>query len=254
MQILNKRQDDFERKKDWDDYLESIEDMTFSLMSGTKEEKEAAEKQLSEYEENNKEQIRRNKDRAKLEKKAFVEKKEAIDRAAVMARKLAQKSVQEELAEQEERKKRQLQAMEIGGSAALEKVRKEFEEKARRRKEALLREEERIKMLKEGRELAFSTLTDGPNIDEEEYEWIPLGKDVPDKSDFYTTGLELPRECYIHASINNPTAAGGYSKTEWFEHALYAAFAGLTILPDTKVQEGTEVSGNSRTDVTVVDG
>lgn len=255
LQILNKTKDDFTNPRDWDDYLESIEDITFSIISGTDDEKAAAEKQLTEYEANNKEEIRRNKDKAKLAKHAFDEKKKAEEEAAKRRRELLQKAAQDELAELEERRQAQLQAMESGGESALEKVNKEFEERARKRKEAVEREEEKIKVFREGRDMALSTLADGPNIDEEEFEWIPLGKGVPETSRFYTLDhLDAPRECIIHQSIDTKVASGGYSKAEWFEHSLYAAFSGLTILPDANGQKEVEGMGNSRTDVMIVDG
>src|SRR5690554_4971741 len=59
--VFNKRPEDFPELRAWNDYLESVEEITFSLIEG----EEGAEERLRGYEEENKEQIKVNKEREK---------------------------------------------------------------------------------------------------------------------------------------------------------------------------------------------
>ncbi|TGZ85399.1 CDK-activating kinase assembly factor [Ascodesmis nigricans] len=253
--IFNKRAEEFKTPREWDDYLESIEDITFSLIQGTKEEKAAAEKKLNDYEEENRDEIRKNAQRAAAERKAIQAKEKAIQDATRLAREHAQKELKEELEEQEERKRRQLQAMESGDLKAVEDVKKEFQARAERRKREAASEAARMRAMKIGQEMALQALIDAPKLEEDEVEevWEPLGKGVSDKSEFYELGLPWPGNDWVDNYVSRPeVSAGGYSKDEYYERCLFEAFAGLTVIvgqSDTSAK--TDEVG--RTDVRIVD-
>ncbi len=57
--VFNRREEDFETKRDWNDYLEGVEDLVFRLMEGGDEKKEA-EAALREYREANQRMIDEN--------------------------------------------------------------------------------------------------------------------------------------------------------------------------------------------------
>jgi CDK-activating kinase assembly factor MAT1 len=52
-EIFNRRQDEFETLKDWNNYLEEVEVLVFEIVNGTKEERARAEERLQQYAKNN---------------------------------------------------------------------------------------------------------------------------------------------------------------------------------------------------------
>ncbi|KXJ96139.1 CDK-activating kinase assembly factor MAT1-domain-containing protein [Microdochium bolleyi] len=63
--IFNMVQDDFETLRDWNDYLQNVEDLTFNLIQGDEAERTKAEMELAAYEKKHREEIEMNKKKGK---------------------------------------------------------------------------------------------------------------------------------------------------------------------------------------------
>ncbi|POS86419.1 hypothetical protein EPUL_001399 [Erysiphe pulchra] len=58
--VFNRRQEDFESLRDWNNYLEEVESLIFDLVEGTREEKMKAEERLKQYRKSNLKEIDNN--------------------------------------------------------------------------------------------------------------------------------------------------------------------------------------------------
>ncbi|KAH7034683.1 CDK-activating kinase assembly factor MAT1-domain-containing protein [Microdochium trichocladiopsis] len=63
--VFNMVQDDFETLRDWNDYLQNVEDLTFNLIQGDEAERAKAETELAAYEKKHREEIELNKKKGK---------------------------------------------------------------------------------------------------------------------------------------------------------------------------------------------
>jgi len=63
--VFNMVQDDFETLRDWNDYLQNVEDLTFNLIQGDETDRAKAETELAAYEQKHKEEIELNKKKGK---------------------------------------------------------------------------------------------------------------------------------------------------------------------------------------------
>ncbi|KAI0383631.1 CDK-activating kinase assembly factor MAT1-domain-containing protein [Hypomontagnella monticulosa] len=63
--VFNMTQDDFVSLRDYNDYLQQVEDLTFDLVQGEDEERKKAEEQLQAYEQKHKEEIEKNRRRGR---------------------------------------------------------------------------------------------------------------------------------------------------------------------------------------------
>lgn len=174
-----------------------------------------------------------------------------------IAREIARRELEAETEEVEERKRRQLAALEAGDQAAVEALAKEFAARAEKRRKEGLAEAARVRALREGRELALQSMIDAPLVEEQEEaeeEWEPLGRGITDENPHYSLEhwQEWPGNPWVDDFVAQPqVSAGGYSKEEWYERSLFEAFAGLTCYVWSEKKDGQEKM--QRTDVLVVD-
>ncbi|GMH36205.1 hypothetical protein BSKO_04073 [Bryopsis sp. KO-2023] len=82
LSVYNKREDEFETKREYDDYLEEREDVIFRLTEG--EDLAATEAQIAEYKRNNQRSINENRIREMEEKRAGLELDETFTPAALL--------------------------------------------------------------------------------------------------------------------------------------------------------------------------
>ncbi|KAI8962524.1 CDK-activating kinase assembly factor [Daldinia sp. FL1419] len=93
--VFNMTQDDFVSLRDYNDYLQQVEDLTFELVNGDEAEQIAAEQKLIAYEQKHKEEIEKNKRKGR-EADSLRKQREAADAEAARQRRL-------ELQKEEER-------------------------------------------------------------------------------------------------------------------------------------------------------
>ena len=60
-QACNLREDDFDTKQEWNDYLEFVEDLVYDLSHGTAQERKAAEERFKKWRHKNQEKVEKNK-------------------------------------------------------------------------------------------------------------------------------------------------------------------------------------------------
>ncbi|KAF8242854.1 MAT1-domain-containing protein [Wilcoxina mikolae CBS 423.85] len=265
--IFNKREDEFATKLEWDDYLEMVEATTFDIVNGSKKEREAAERLLREYEEANKQAIDRNAQREKAEAMAFLAREEAEKEVVRAAREAAVMETEEEKRETLMSRRAQLEAMSKGDLEAVERIKAGFAKRAEERRRKARLDVENAKGIREGRELALNSFLakagKEEGEEEEEEEWEPLGKGVDDKSTYFELLEEYPKNEWIDDFMSLPqVAAGGYSRTEWYQRSLHEAFSGLTVFLGEEEEEEAEEekkgrqrerSMPDRTDIMIVD-
>ncbi|KAI1094027.1 CDK-activating kinase assembly factor [Rostrohypoxylon terebratum] len=92
--VFNMAEDDFETLRDYNDYLQQVEDLTFDLVHGGDEQRRAAEKKLAAYEQQHREEIEKNKRRGK-EAEATRKQRDAADAEAARQRRLEEQREEE---------------------------------------------------------------------------------------------------------------------------------------------------------------
>jgi CDK-activating kinase assembly factor MAT1 len=196
---FNKRRDDFCALREYNDYLEEVEELTFSLVSGV--DVAATEAKLQAYEAANRELITTNAARAAAEMQAAAAASRQEVDAARVAREFAVREAEEERREAEELKKRTLDALASGDRDAAKVIQevqlKQSGERKRRQAEAQMK----LRMLTEGRkDLLKSSLLAGRRREEEvERVWDPL-EGVTDRSEFYVV-QEHYENGYVFLSV-----------------------------------------------------
>ncbi|RYP08116.1 hypothetical protein DL764_002099 [Monosporascus ibericus] len=116
--IFNMTQDDFETLRDYNNYLQEVEDLTFDLVSGGEAERARAEERLRAHEQAHRDEIERNKRRGR-EAEALRRRRDA-DEAEASLRRRREEREQEERARVEEAKIRDevMEALARGGDGS----------------------------------------------------------------------------------------------------------------------------------------
>ncbi|XDG08849.1 hypothetical protein ABKA04_008464 [Annulohypoxylon sp. FPYF3050] len=94
MAVFNMAEDDFETLRDYNDYLQQVEDLTFDLVHGGEQQRRAAEKKLVAYEQQHREEIEKNKRRGR-EAEATRKQRDAADAEAARQRRLEEQREEE---------------------------------------------------------------------------------------------------------------------------------------------------------------
>ncbi|KAI5803752.1 CDK-activating kinase assembly factor MAT1-domain-containing protein [Geopyxis carbonaria] len=232
--VFNKRPSEFPSDREWDDYLETVEELVFALMSANKTEKLAAEDRLKAYEESNRPTISKNAERAAAEAAAFFAREEAAREERRQLRDAEVRALADERADAEDGRRRQLEAMARGDMDAVERIKAEVAARAAARREAAEREASRVRTLRVGRELVLADLMTGEGGEEEEEEgvWEPLGRGVVEENGLFGM-LETGRygkNAWIDDFVARAdVSAGGYARDEWYERVVGEVFGGLTV-------------------------
>lgn len=156
---FNKRADDFDSLREYNDYLEKVEDITFKLINRV--DVQQTERELMDYEAENKELINTNAARQAAEMMAFAQATEAEKESQRLARELAIWEREEERREQEELKTATLNALATGDKGAVKVIQEVQLKKSGERKRRQADEQLKLKAMAEGRSLLRSTLLAG---------------------------------------------------------------------------------------------
>jgi CDK-activating kinase assembly factor MAT1 len=239
--VFNNTQDDFETLRDYNNYLQDVEELTFSLVYGEDEERMEAETKLVDYEQQHKAAIERNKKKGSEAEALRLKRQKEADAAAAARR--AEMLQQEEEAKAEEAKLNQevMEALERGeaGSAAEIQARIMATKKA---KLAKMNGDHFGASLEGSRGISIRGLRQkrtGPSADEEDrnkpyspYAGIHL---EPSR---YTLQSEYENPHLAKAKTDKGHQVGGYSLQEYTARAMFEAFAGLgVIVGDEKAAE-----------------
>ncbi|KAF3013540.1 hypothetical protein G7054_g13561 [Neopestalotiopsis clavispora] len=250
--VFNNTQDDFETLRDYNNYLQDVEELTFSLVYGEDEERMEAETKLVDYEQQHKAAIERNKKKGSEAEALRLKRQKEADAAAAARR--AEMLQQEEEAKAEEAKLNQevMEALSRGeaGSAAEIQARIMATKKA---KLAKMNGDHFGASLEGSRGISIRGLRQkrtGPSADEEDrnkpyspYAGIHL---EPSR---YTLQSEYENPHLAKAKTDKGHQVGGYSLQEYTARAMFEAFAGLgVIVGDEKAAEQRTVGTSGARD------
>ncbi|KAI0126741.1 CDK-activating kinase assembly factor MAT1 [Xylariales sp. AK1849] len=247
--VFNNSQDDFDTLRNYNDYLQTVEDLTFTLVYGENEELQKAEAQLLEYEQEHKAQIERNKKKGSAAEAARV-RRDADAEAAAIARK-AELEKEEGDAKKEEAKlnREVMDALQRGepGSAA------EIQARIQAAKKAKL-----ARMNGDHFAASLDAPMQGITIRGLRQKKTGPSADEEDRNKPYDpfAGIDLePTRYTIHDNYENPWLDNaktseshkvpGYSVQEFYTRAMFDAFAGLGVMIDEEKASSQRAAGTS---------
>lgn len=248
--VFNNTQDDFETLRDYNNYLQDVEDLTFSLVYGEDEERMEAEAKLVDYEQQHKAEIERNKKKGSEAESLKLKKQKEADAAAAARR--AELLQQEEEAKAEEAKLNQevmnaLQRGEAGSAAEIQ---------------ARIMATKKAKLAKMNGDHFGASLEKGISIRGLRQKRLGPSEDEEDRNKPYSpyAGIHLePSRYTLQSEYENPHLAkaktdkghqvGGYSLQEYTARAMFEAFAGLGVMiSDEKASEQRSVGTSGARD------
>lgn len=237
-EVFNKRQDDFESLRDWNDYLQEVEDLIFEIVNGTEKEKKRAEERLEGYKKANLREIEENKlaerEMADEEKRREYAQMEAVRRR----RERAAKESREEKEMVERTKRNVLERLATGDGNA--------EEIARQAERAIGRAQEKIRgdgadagtaapsgLTIRGLKQRKQMVLDKP--------YDPFGG-VDLTPTRYVLQEEYSNEWLDMAKTDGRHMAGGYSLQEYYARTMFEAFSGLGVFIEDEVEGRDEAA------------
>ncbi|KAE8373624.1 CDK-activating kinase assembly factor MAT1 [Aspergillus bertholletiae] len=266
MQILNRREEEFDSKRAWDDFLEQREEIIANLVHGTDVAKTEAD--LQKYAQDNMRSIRANQALEAQEASSFQARQTQEQELARLRREAVRQEYENErrelLAGREDVLSR-LAAGRPGDAATIaregQKVllkkssARRSEEDRIRQKQAALRNSDARKAGQGGITAADKAGDAGDTglikglkrikTPEPEQPYDPFGGMVPDKRDYYTLRDFYPSSYLDPIRQDTRMQAGGYDLREYYSRTLLEAFAGLGCFIDEEVSEREAVNTNT---------
>ncbi|KAI9037015.1 TFIIH/NER complex subunit TFB3 [Aspergillus affinis] len=260
MQILNRREDEFDSKRAWDDFLEQREEIIANLVNGTDVEK--TRKALEQYRTDNRESIKANQNLAQIEANSFQEQQSHEQELARMRRQAARQEYENERRELLEGREDVLSRLAAGQRGDAAAIAREGRKVLLKKSSARRSEEERIRqkqaalrgtdLKKSGKDQVAANAADakGPGLikglkkiktPEPEKPYDPFGGLVPNKRDYYTLQDHYPSSYLDPIRQDTRMQAGGYDLREYYSRTLLEAFAGLGCFIDEELpkRDGT---------------
>ncbi|KAH8428503.1 TFIIH/NER complex subunit TFB3 [Aspergillus melleus] len=253
MQILNRREDEFDSKRAWDDFLEQREEIIANLVHGTDVEK--TRKALEQYRTDNVDSIKANENLAKIEATSFQEQQSHEQELARMRRQAVRQEYENERRELLEGREDVLSRLAAGQRGDAAAIAREGRKVLLKKSSARRSEEERIRqkqaalrgsdLKKSGKDqVAAAADAKGPGLikglkkiktPEPEKPYDPFGGLVPNKRDYYTLRDHYPSSYLDPIRQDTRMQAGGYDLREYYSRTLLEAFAGLGCFIDEEV-------------------
>ncbi|KAL4899726.1 hypothetical protein BDW74DRAFT_162896 [Aspergillus multicolor] len=257
MTVLNRREEEFDSKLDWDNFLEQREEIIFNLVNRIDVAKTEAD--LQSYASENMRSIRANQALEAKEVSSFQERQNHEQELARLRRQAAKEEYENERKELMAGRENYLNNLaqgRAGDAAALQKVMlkkssaRRSEEERIRQKQAALRGTDAQKPAYPGAATAEeggSGLIKGLKkikTPEPEKPYDPFGGMVPNKRDYYTLRDHYPSSYLDPIRQDTRTLAGGYNLQEYYSRTMLEAFAGLGCFIDEEVPKRQESSFN----------
>ncbi|EGX54154.1 TFIIH/NER complex subunit [Orbilia oligospora] len=237
---FNKRQEDFPSLKEFNDYLEEVETVTFNLLNSV--DTNATEAKITAFEQSNKSSILQNAAKAAQEQQFALAQREFEKEHHRKARELENEIEASEKREKAEHKANLLKALEADNpDAEVAKVNKLARKKSSMRRE---NQERRARELEAARNApAFQFMSNLNRVAEEappeKYDPVD-GFDETNRYFMYRDRYESP---WLDDTRNNKTVlAGGYLLQQYYERAVFEAFSGVGCFiedPDIEAEEAT---------------
>jgi CDK-activating kinase assembly factor MAT1 len=237
---FNRREEDFESLRDYNDYLAEVEDMTFNLINDI--DAEETRKKIDEYRKAHLRAIEQNKELEEEGAKAFKEAQKAEEEGAKLRRQAALAEQERERQEQRDIERDYLEALQAGGNpeelAYQRSIR--LQKAAARTKEAvdaIAQSAAKNSLLKGFRKKNKKQEEDLPPID-------PFGGAAHEDGYFSVCETYPGDRTFANFDRDVKFAAGGYNKQEYYRWALLDAFSGLGVSIEDEKAENGDAGGN----------
>lgn len=257
---LNRREDEFDSKLDWDNFLEQRETMIMNLVLGIDVAKTEAD--LRKYEASNLDSIRANKARASQEASSFLEQQSFEQEQARLRRMAAREEYEREQRELAAGREEVLSRLASGRPGDAASIAREGQKILLKKSSARRSEEERLRQKqaalrgekgKGARVVSATTDSDAEpslikglkkvTLPEPEKPYDPFGGIQADKRDYYVLQDHYPSQWLEQARNNATFAAGGFDVREYYSRTLFEAFAGLGVFVDEEVPHRDNLGG-----------
>ncbi|KAK2761301.1 TFIIH/NER complex subunit [Arachnomyces sp. PD_36] len=253
MAILNRREEEFDNKRAYDDFLEQREEIISNLIHNTDVSKTEAE--LSKYASENAHSIRRNKALESQESASFLKHQGLEQEQIRLRREAARQEYENEKLELLAGRENVLSQLASGKATDAEAIAREGQRVLLKKSSARRTEEERIRQkqaallagdaARKGNVASTADATDtGPGLikglkkivaPEPEKPYDPFGGMDPYKRDYYDLQPYYPSQYLDPIRNNTQVLAGGYDLKEYYSRSLLEAFAGLGCFVDEEV-------------------
>jgi CDK-activating kinase assembly factor MAT1 len=245
--VFNKVEDDFETLRDYNDYLQMVEDLTFDLVSGGDDKAKArAEADLREYERRNKGEIERNK-KAGREAEEGARRRLASEKEAARQRRLdAAREAEEERLERVRSNEEALDQLARGGDGAgagAGGARVQLKRRGAQRP-AAQQQQQQAQQAPDADEvtgaagrLSIRGLKEKKKAPESSAPYDPFAG-----YDYHPDRYRL-RDTFVNDWLNGfarepKHATGGYDVREYYTRAMFDAFSGLGVFVDDEKETG----------------
>ena len=244
--VFNKREDEFETLRDWNDYLNDVEDITFNLINQI--DLEETNKRFEAYQKANEKEIMENASLAEQERMSFAAMQKAEREQAKQRREVARREDAEEKKEMEESRKDLLSRLASGQDA--EKVSKEGQQvtlKKRMDRQAAAERQRQLQAASDARNGSSNLVINGLKARRKAEPEAPV--DPFGGLRFENKYYEL-QDDYVWAGVQETKsdaliAAGGYDVSSFTNRALCEAFAGLGVIIADEVTEREKLEQDS---------
>lgn len=254
---MNRREDEFESKRAWDDFLEDREEIIANLVCGTDVEK--TEKQLAQYAEANADIIRRNEALENNESATFAERQIIEKEQARLRREATRKDYEDEKMAMASSREDLVSRLAAGSAEEADSIAKEGQRSMLKKSSARRSEKERLRekqaaLRGERASLSSATTTTAPESQGDATDMLqirglrkPKIPEQPKKYDPYAGYRHIEQRDYFtlqdHYSSKHlerlqkdPKASiGGYELKDYYMRTLVEAFAGLGCFVDEEV-------------------
>jgi CDK-activating kinase assembly factor MAT1 len=245
-EVFNRREDEFENLRGWNDYLEVVEGLIFDLVEGTTKEKAKAEETLKAHRIANAKEIEDNK-RAALEANDLEKQRESSEKEAIRQRRLAILREQEEEKMDVENARLDMLEQLASGKGDANTITKNTQKVILKRSSA--------------RRTLADSLTDSSGSAALDLSIRGLKKKVAPKRELAYDpfgGLDLKPARYVlqdsyesewlEGVKRDPLhMVGGYSLHEYFSRTMFEAFSGLGVFIGEKVGGEGQPAGSKDT-------
>lgn len=264
---LNRREEEFDSKRAWDDFLEQREEIIANLVHGTDVAKTEAD--LQKYAQENMNSIRANRALEAQEASSFQEQQTQEQELARIRREEARQEYENERREVIAGREDYLARLAAGKPGDAATIARESHKVLLKKSSARRSEEDRIRQkqaalrsseLKKLAQAATTADRAGPadtglikglkkiKTPEPEKAYDPFGGYVPNKRDYYTLRDHYPSSYLDPIRQDTRMQAGGYDLREYYSRTLLEAFAGLGCFIDEEVskRDATSTLGNPK--------
>ncbi|KAK4579951.1 TFIIH/NER complex subunit [Recurvomyces mirabilis] len=259
--VFNKREEDFENLRDYNDHLNDVEDITFNLIEGI--DVEETEKRFEAYKQANSREIEENAQMAAHERQSFTQQQKLERHQAKQRREAARREEEEERREAEENRRDVLKRLASGADAdTVAKEGQRVQLRKRMDRQAAAERQRQLQAAEDARNNGSSNFVikglKSKTKAEPEAPVDPFGG-LRLVDSYYSLQEDYVWEGIQEAKKDVRQTAGGYDVMEYARRSLVAAFSGLGVFVADEVTQRDQVGqdaeavGTARADIGVKD-